>query len=104
MRPMSELENQVSTVLFGNQLSVLDGKTHLTIRFNPETQEIFKPVGHRYPLKGAVLLQYVERPDRTPTGGRFTARRLRVRYKGKKWVGQVKDGTDVVRLRLEPKK
>lgn len=104
MRHLNEIENEVSSVLFGNQLSELDGRTHLTIRFDPETQEIFKPTGHRYPLRGAILLQYVEKPDRTPTGGRFTSKRLRLRYKGKKWVGQVKNGTDVVRLRLEPKK
>jgi hypothetical protein len=105
MRSMTEQENELSVELFGNQLSDNDGKTHLTIRFDTVEHRILKATGHRWPMRGATLLQYVEKPDRTPTGGRFTARRLRVRTaNGKTWVGQMKNGTDVVRLRLERQK
>lgn len=78
-----------------------DPANRLHIRFDPETQTIY-PMSKRRsrPLVGAVLLHYKESIRKTPTGGRYFAKRMTIRYKGKKWFGQVKNGTDVVILRL----
>jgi hypothetical protein len=82
-------------------------QARLTIRFDPEDGSIYhysEKYRSRRPMRNAVLLRYVEQPSRTPTGGRFIARRLRVRTRdGRRWVGQMKNGTDIVRLRPEPK-
>lgn len=79
----------------------------LVVRFDTETATIYSGTAKRRsyrPLKSAVLLRYVEQPAKTPTGGRFIAKRLLVRTKdGRRWVGQVKNGSDIVRLRPEPK-
>jgi hypothetical protein len=46
------------------------------------------------------LLEYVERPNRTPSGGRYTSRRVTVRRDdGTRWVGQFKNGAETVILR-----
>ena len=83
------------------------GTDRLEIQFEVETVTTY-PAGKKLtkrtkPLKGAVLLRYVEQPAKTPTGGRFIARRLLVSIGGRRWVGQMKNGTNVVRLRPEPK-
>lgn len=76
----------------------------LVIRFDPKTLTIWpgdaKRKAKNNRLKGAVVTEFVERPTQTPTGGRYTSQRFTVRYQGKKWYGTVKNGTDVVRLRL----
>lgn len=76
----------------------------LVIRFNTETHTILPNTPRaRNPLKGATLLHYKESIRKTPTGGRYLAKRMTIRTKdGRRWVGQVKNGTDVVRLRPEP--
>jgi hypothetical protein len=82
-------------------------QARLVVRFDVETATIYRHTEKRRsnkPLKSAVLLRYVEQPSRTPTGGRFIARRLRVRTNdGRFWVGQMRNGTDIVKLRPEPK-
>ena len=73
----------------------------LVVRFDPETQTFYPGdvQRRRKPLK-ATLLHFVDNPaNRTPTGGRFRSVRFTVRIDGRKWVGQMKNGTDVVRLR-----
>lgn len=74
----------------------------LVVRFDQERMRVYRAdLKYRKPLPGATLLHYVETPATTPTGGRYTARRLTVRTAdGRKWVGTLKNGTDVVRLRL----
>jgi hypothetical protein len=80
----------------------------LIIRFDPRTHKIYRG-DSKYRtagtiLRGATLVQYVENPgNRTPTGGKFTSRRMTITYLGRRWVGQMKKGTDVVRLRPAPK-
>ena len=102
MRTMSPTEEKVATELFGT--GEVERKDRLVIRFDTENHKILKPSGRRTPLHGAVLLHYTETPAKTPSGGRYTARRLTVRTAdGKRWVGSMKNGTDVVRLRPEPK-
>jgi hypothetical protein len=49
------------------------------------------------------LLEYVEKPSKTPTGGRFTSRRVTVkRTDGTIWVGQYKKDATTVILRPKP--
>lgn len=73
------------------------------VRFDPE-QMAFWPKDVQRKTKtnrmGATILHYVDNPAaRTPTGGKFRAIRFTVRIDGRKWVGQVKKDTDIVRLR-----
>lgn len=102
MRKMTEDEKRVAVTLFGSEDADREGKDRLTIRFNPETLTFYKPFGYRRTkLKGMTLLRYAESTALTPTGGRYTARRLKVRSKdGRLWWGTLKTGTEVVRLRL----
>lgn len=80
-----------------------EGKTRLTVRFDPSTLTLSAPTGRRTKLPGATLLHYIEAPAQTPTGGRYTKRALTVRTSdGRKWFGTMKNGTDVVKLRLAP--
>jgi hypothetical protein len=80
-----------------------EGKTRLTVRFDPSTLTLSAPTGRRTKLPGATLLHYVEEPAQTPTGGRYTRRALTVRTSdGRKWFGTMKNGTDIVKLRLAP--
>lgn len=76
----------------------------LEIRFDPETLNMWPVTAKRRTNTNrinAVVLHYREAPSFTPTGGRFTSRRFTVRTAdGRKWFGQTKNGTDVVRLRL----
>ena len=54
-------------------------------------------------VKFGHLLEYVEAPGKTPTGGRFTSRRVTVkRVDGTTWVGQYKNGATTVILRPKP--
>jgi hypothetical protein len=101
MRPMTTKESKTALDLFGDT----QPSDRLVIRFDTENHRINKPSGRRTPLHGAVLIHYTETPAQTPTGGRYMARRLTVRTAdGRRWVGSMKNGTDVVRLRPEPKK
>lgn len=75
----------------------------LECRFDPEemafwpADTIRKRKTNRLP---ATILHMVDNPAAmTPTGGKFRAIRFTVRIDGRKWVGQVKKGTDIVRLR-----
>jgi hypothetical protein len=48
------------------------------------------------------LLHYREAPSKTPTGGKFVSRRVKVRRNdGTVWVGQYRTGADTVILRPE---
>lgn len=100
MRPMTANESKTALNLFGDT----DPSDRLVIRFDTETHRINKASGRRTPLHGATLIHYTETPAQTPTGGRYMARRMTVRTAdGRRWVGSMKNGTDVVRLRPEPK-
>lgn len=104
MRPMTSDENKIAVDLFGTD-ETNGTKNRLVIRFDTSTHQVNKGYGRRTPLHGAVLLHYTETPAVTPTGGHYMARRLTVRTAdGRRWVGTMKHGTDVVRLRPEPKK
>lgn len=83
------------------------------IRFDPERQTVYRANAKRLTangrLKGAVVLEYVEKPSKTPTGGTFISRRMTISLKEKdgtrsKWVGQMRKDTDVVILRPAPSK
>jgi hypothetical protein len=89
--------------------SVIKGlaSDRLVIRFDPDTMNIYREGtkrnvdGNR--LRGAVVTHFSRNEGaRTPTGGLFTAIRFTISYQGRKWVGQTKGGTDVVRLRPMP--
>lgn len=84
-----------------------EGKDRLTVRFDP-TNDVsvvyYGPDIHKYRkrIPGAVVLRYREEPAKTPTGGKYVKKSVRVRtVDGRHWVGLLKKGTDVVRLRLE---
>jgi hypothetical protein len=52
------------------------------------------------PSRFGFLLEYVSSPAKTPTGGRFIARRCKVRrLDGSIWVGQFRNGAETVKLR-----
>lgn len=75
----------------------------LELIFDPE-QMAFWPTGTKRKTKTnripATVLHYVDNPGaRTPTGGKFRSIRFTVNIDGRKWVGQVKKDTDIVRLR-----
>lgn len=75
----------------------------LEVRFDPETLHMWPAdVQRRRDTNRirATVLHYVDNPvNRTPTGGTFRSQRFAVRIDGRKWVGQTKKGTDIVRLR-----
>lgn len=79
-----------------------DARLH--IRFNHETQTVYRANGkHRVLLPGAIVLHYVEKPAKTPTGGRYVKRAMTIRTKdGRKWVGTMRKDTDIVILRPAP--
>lgn len=94
--------------LFSPEEDKREGKTRLTVRFDPATLSVYRgdskyrTAGTK--LRGATVLRYVEEPARTPTGGRYTRRGITVRTSdGRRWYGTLKAGTDVVKLRLAPK-
>lgn len=98
---MTDEQHRIARSLFSPVVGSKDDR--LFIRFNPRTGRISKGEGRRWPLQGAVLLHYVEKPAVTPTGGRYTARRMTIRTAdGRKWVGTMKKGTDSVKLRPAP--
>jgi len=100
---MTPEQEAVARALFDPEPDKREGKTRLTVRFNSTTLKISKASGNRWALKGAVVLRYVEEPATTPTGGRYTRRALTVRTSdGRRWFGTLKNGTDVVKLRLAP--
>lgn len=106
---MTREQEDLAFKLFGTwKPDPREGKTKLTVRFDPETQELFKgPIPgkrpRRVPLRGAFVLRYAETTALTPTNGRYTRRSLTVRTKdGRRWYGLVKRDTDVVKLRLAP--
>jgi len=110
VREMTTEETKVAEVLFSSA-PVTESKSprpradRLVVRFDPQTLTLYPgdAVRRRYPLRGALVLQYKEGPARTPTGGVYTRRGLTVRTKdGKRWYGTVKNDTDVVKLRLAP--
>ena len=54
-------------------------------------------------LRFGTILEYVEKPSQTPSGGKFTSRRFTLRAPGgRKWYGQVKKDSNVVTLRPAP--
>jgi len=82
-------------------------KERMTVRVDLSTFAVFK--GTNGPRKRiGTVVRYVENgANRTPTGGRYTSRRLTVRLTGddRDWVGQFKNGEyKVVILRPLEKK
>jgi hypothetical protein len=78
-------------------------KRRLVVRFDPKTLS-FWPENVTYKRETnklrATVIHYVENTGaRAPGSGKFTSQRFTVNIDGEKWVGQVKNGTDVVRLR-----
>jgi hypothetical protein len=78
-------------------------KKRLVVRFDPETLSFWpENATHKRETNKlrATVIQYVENTGaRSPSNGKFTSQRFTVNIDGEKWVGQVKNGTDVVRLR-----
>lgn len=96
-------------VQFTQDGALIEGSQRLTIRVDTETLNLYRvpPSGKRSStrLKGAVVLQYVERPAQTPSGGRYTARRMTIRTAdGSRWVGTMRKDSDIVRFRPESSK
>jgi len=83
-----------------------EGKTRFTIRFDSTRPGVIYYGPHERQRKvripGAVVLSYkVDASAKTPTGGKYTRQSLLVRTRdGRKWTGTVKNGTDVIVLRL----
>lgn len=84
----------------------------LVVRFDPETLRFWPETTQRRTNTNTLpmtITEYVENTgSRAPTkskkpgaiGGKFVSRRFTVRdADGRKWYGQVKEGTDIVRLR-----
>lgn len=75
----------------------------LEVRFDPEEMAFWPSTTMRKTKTNrlrATVLHFVDNEAaRTPTGGKFRAIRFTVRIDGRKWFGQVKKGTDIVRLR-----
>lgn len=63
-------------------------------KFDPQTLK-FTGKGS----KGVTLLHYVDRPAKTPTGGRYTRRAMTIRYSGEKWVGTMRKDSNLVKFR-----
>lgn len=106
---LTDEQNALAAQLFAPAEDKREGKTRLTVRFDPKKLELLRPVKYnkspnRTLYKGLTLLRYFEGPATTPTGGRYTRRAITVRSKdGRLWYGTLKGGTDVVKLRLAPK-
>lgn len=79
----------------------------LEVRFDPDKMAFWPADAKRKTSTNRLkvtVLHYREAPSITPTGGKFTSRRFTVRTPdGKRWVGQTKNGTDIVRLRPDPR-
>ena len=63
-----------------------------TVKVDPSTFAVFSETGSK--RIGTVLSLTVNEANRTPTGGRYTSRRLTVRLREddeRLWVGQVKN-------------
>lgn len=78
----------------------------LEVRFDHEAMAFWPATAKRKAKTNrlkATLVHYREAPAVTPTGGKFTSRRFTVVIDGRRWVGQTKNGTDIVRLRPDPR-
>lgn len=73
-------------------------KERLTVRVNMETFAVYKGTNGPRRRIGTVLRYVENEANRTPTGGRYTSRRLTVRIQGdpRDWVGQFKNGEKTV--------
>lgn len=75
----------------------------LEVRFDPTSLTIWPADVKRRTATNrlrATITQYVENTGaRTPSGGKFTSQRFTAMIDGRKWFGQTKNGTDIVRLR-----
>lgn len=78
-------------------------KERRTVRVDTATMTVYPLNGRGARTRIGTVLEYVENEaNRTPTGGKFTSRRISVSLKGdsRKWVGQFrKDETNRVILR-----
>ena len=77
-------------------------KVRPVVSIDLETMDVFSttPTGRVSVNRFGRLLEYVERPNRTPSGGRYISRRVTVRRSdGTQWVGQFKNGAETVILR-----
>jgi hypothetical protein len=99
---MTKEQNKLAKELFAPTADPREGKTRLTVRFLMEGDRlsVVRPtMGRR--VKVGVVTHYVEKPAVTPTGGRYTKRAMTVKTKdGRKWFGTLKNGSNIVRLRL----
>jgi hypothetical protein len=80
----------------------------LAILFDEKTLTIYPANTIRKTSKNwsrdLILLRFTRKPAKTPTGGRYVARRLLVRHQdGTRWVGTMRKDSDIVTLRPEPK-
>jgi hypothetical protein len=82
------------------------GKRRKEIYFNPDTLDAWPaelpPKGRRKTNRIGQVLHFVENPAaRTPTGGKYIARRFTIRIDGERWVGTMKKDSYIVKLRPE---
>lgn len=109
MRALTKDEETLAAELFKvADVDPREGKTLLTVRFDPTRPDVvfYGPHLRRNKIvyRGATVLRYMEDASaRTPTGGRYTRRQLTVRVDGRTWQGYLpheRRGTDVVHLHL----
>jgi hypothetical protein len=109
MRDLTDTENEMAAKLFASADRPPphkgEGETHLTVRFDPANPGAIYWGPHarqrRVRMKGATVLSYkLDTSARTPSGGKYIRQTVVVRTEdGRKWMGMVKAGTDVVILR-----
>ena len=97
---MTKEQEKLAQELFAPTADPREGKTRLTVRFIRDEVAVVKPSRGRR-VKAGTVLHYVEKPAVTPTGGRYQKRAMTVKTKdGRKWYGTMRNGSDIVRLRL----
>ena len=99
---MTKEQEKLAKQLFAPAADPREGKTRLTVRFrwDGDAPRVYRPTKGRR-VKAGVVTHYIEAPAKTPSGGRWTRRAMTVRTAdGRKWYGTLKNGSDIVRLRL----
>lgn len=80
-----------------------DDRITVRIRFENEVPVAYLPRGRNARLPFGRITHYVERPGKTPTGGRYTSRKFTLRAPGGRvWYGTMKKDSDIVRCRPAP--
>jgi hypothetical protein len=99
---MTKEQEKLAKQLFSPTADPREGKTRLTVRFLADEIAVVRPNRGRR-VKAGVVLHYVEKPAVTPSGGKYIRRAMTVKTSdGRKWFGTLKNGSDIVRLRLAP--